>query len=229
MNRYWDLSEKDRSELESADVEAMLAVELMEKGVKKVDPPKLLAVEFPVIPKKTVWIIKRENYSWSQSDVAYETAEAAALGIQGAIWIESAYIGGESSYSIDRTPLKVESLQVAEAADVCAAKSLTEKAAANKKANDAALKDFEAASKCVNEAVEGVWDDWHECRAKAHRYQQVIDTRAEYRAICEGDMVLADKFLLKAYSRDEANAATAWFGETGVCTVEEVEELAEAL
>lgn len=220
MNRYWDLTERERSELTAEQVESMLAIELMEKGVTKVDEPKLLTVEFPEIPKKVVWTIKQGSYS--RSDVAYETADAAAAALKGGFWLKNQWVDGATIYSIERDPLTVEAFEVSEAADVIAVKSQTDKAAANKKANDAALKDYNDACRCAREAVEGVWDDWHDRLRDAAKYKKVIATREEYRSLCDGNERLANTFLAKAYDADTIRAAREWFGEA------ETAEAAEA-
>lgn len=211
MNRYWDLSERERSELDSEQVEAMLAVEMMEKGVTKVEMPELLPVEFPEIPKRVVWTIKQNSYS--RSDVAYDTADEAAAALKGALWLRNQYVDGTSLYSIEREPLTVEAFEVSEAADVMAAKSQTDKASANKKANDAALKDYNDACRCAREAVEGVWDDYRDRQRDAAKYKKVIATREEYRSLCDGNEDLANTFLAKAYDNETILKAREWFGE----------------
>ena len=210
MNRYWDLSERQRSELTAEQVESMLAVELMEKGVQRIEPPKLLPVEFPTVKKTTVWVLKR---GYSQSDVAYETAEAAAAAMKSGFWLDYNSVGDKTVYSINRQEIRVESADVTDASEVAAVKSQADKAKANKKANDDALREYNDNNTAVTEAVEGVWDDYHECRRNAHNYKRVIATREEYRNLCDGDEALADTFLLKAYNRDTIKLALEWFGE----------------
>jgi hypothetical protein len=39
VNRYWNLTEQERSKLTGEEVRAFMDVELMERGVKKIAPP----------------------------------------------------------------------------------------------------------------------------------------------------------------------------------------------
>lgn len=210
MNRYWDLSERERAELTSEMVDSMLSVELMERGVTRVDPPVLLPVEVPSVPRRRLYAIKRNSYS--MSDVAYESAELAAKAVESGLWLSHEYIGDESIWTVSRETLSIDCIEVADVGDMARVKSENDKAKANKKANDAALKDYKAGLQAVEEACEGVWEDWRECRAKQASYQRIIDTLKEYTAICEGDERKAGVFLAKAFKSPDIAAAREWFG-----------------
>ncbi len=212
MQRYWDLSEKERSELTSERVDAMLVVELMEKGVTKVSAPELLPVEPAEIPKTRFYTIKAAN-SYNPCGVAYETIEAASAAMAGAIGISSRYVGDQYVNVREEGSISVESIDICKASDVMAAKSQNDKAAANKKANDKALSDYNAACKAVDDACDGVWEDWNDCRAKAAKVSQIMSTLAEYTAICDGDGDKALVFLGKTFGRPAIEVAFQFAGK----------------
>ena len=54
MKTYWDLSERQRSELSEADVERYIDAELMTKGVLRPEPLEL--VEEPPLPEPAIEI-----------------------------------------------------------------------------------------------------------------------------------------------------------------------------
>lgn len=68
----------------------------------------------------------------------------------------------------------------------------------------------------VSAVTKGVWDNWFECKVKAQNYQKLLDTKAEYEKITEGDAGLARTFLQKIYSDDEISAVELWFSAEAV-------------
>lgn len=212
MNRYWDLAEKQRAELSSEQVEAMLDTELMEQGVVRIEAPAMLPVDVPEIPSTTMYVIK---VGFGHPNYAYKTAEDAAVAMSTAVPLDGVYIGGDYRYCPKpQGTLSIEPLAVHSAADVANNRKAAEQAAANKKANEKATSDYKLACKAVDEVCQGVWDDWHKCRALANRYRKVIATLAEYRTICDGDDKKAMVFLAKAFPQPDIDAAREWYGAT---------------
>lgn len=222
MNRYWDLSEKERAALTSEQVESMLAVELMEKGVVRVEPPVMLPVDFKKPPSTRMYRIKHDR-CYGESGVAYPTVEDAERAMMNAIAVASEYVAGENAYYIHPTAeLSVTAIDIASRADIAACKSSNEKANENKKTNDAANREYDIAVRAVTDATEGVWSDWHVCCAKQSRYQRIVDTFAEYKTLCGSD-ILAATFLGKVFSPEEISAANKWFGFLRIIEVAEAE------
>lgn len=209
--RYWDLTEKQRSELTSEQVEAFLDAELMERGVTRVDAPELLPTEMPELPKSTLYVLKN---GYSTPNYGYRTAEEAAAALSGAIAIEHEYIGGTTYQTIDKGSRTVEiaTVDVNSSADVANNRKLCEQIAANKKTNDSRLKDYQQACKAVDEAVQGVWDNYRSCQCSARENQRIVDTFNSYVKTSDGDKLIAARFLAKTFDLDAIEAAFTWYG-----------------
>jgi mRNA-degrading endonuclease YafQ of YafQ-DinJ toxin-antitoxin module len=209
QRRYWDLSEKERSELTIEQVDSFLEFELMEQGVTKVDEPVLLPVDIAPVQTQLGYALK---HTYSKSSVAYRTPEAAAAALKDAFWLEHQYIAGDYSDIDSGNAISVESIRYVTQADYLATKSQNDKAAANKKVNDKAQDDYKIAARAVENALSGVWEDYRDCQSKAYRLQRVVDTWKEYLRLCEDNVTTAAKFLAKAFKSDEITAACDWFG-----------------
>lgn len=209
MKTYWDHAEKERSELTAEQVESLLALELMEKGVVAPEPPTLLPVEMPEVPKRTIW---KMQSGYQSTSVGYETAEQAAAAIDGAYYIGSANVGGHYVSTAQKADFEAKAEQIVDQGEYVRLKSQIDAANAAKNQNDKALEEYNADLKCANEAVEGVWDDYRGCQGKSWRFKKIVDTRDEYARLCEGNQRVAATFLAKAYPADEILDAMQWFG-----------------
>ena len=211
MQRYWDYSEKDRAELTEDQVESLMAAELMEAGVVRVESPAELCCEMPELTGETWWTIKA-NYSLP--GFAYRNADDAAKAMAGATPLNYEYIGGQHYHIIAGTRKDIEIVPVViyDGASLQAHKSAAEKAAANKKANEAAAQAYLESSRAVDAVVNGVWDDYRKCQATKRRFKKIVDTQAEYTKICDGDERKARVFLAKAFPQPDIDAAFEWFG-----------------
>ena len=188
MNRYWDLTEKQRSELIGDQVRAFLDVELMEKGVAKVASPVIQEVEEIVLTKAEYFEIHRKgDYSDQATGLVFSTAESAASFIKLApLWKESKWeYGSEKYFAQPGRELGMKTIDLSSEVDVSnAAVALKRNKAAedaNRKSRDA----YASAIKAVEDATKGVWDDWNECREKATRCAKVKATREEYMNLCD--------------------------------------------
>ena len=76
MNRYWDLTNKQRSLLTYDQVKALLEVELMEKGVLAVPKPELITTEPVALIKETYYVPHyKGEYSDQAMPFAFRSAE----------------------------------------------------------------------------------------------------------------------------------------------------------
>lgn len=214
MNRYWDLTEQERAKLTSEQIDALLVVELMEKGVVRVEKPELQPVE-EVKPKTERFYgiqVDGEYSSPDQLDICFQSIETAEQFSRMAIMRIKAPYPSYTKHVAYVSGLTIVPLDLPSAAEVVNVKAELEKAAAAKKANADAMTKYNADSKAVDDAVKGVWDDWQACRGKARDAGKVKTTLAEYLGLCDGNRETAEKFLAKAFDEDRIAEAKEWFG-----------------
>ena len=231
MKRYWDYTERERSEMTSEQVEQLLAVELMEKGVARVDPPILDEVDKVEVPKRTFYGVKHAGRYGSEEafDCVFDTADQADafLALKPKYRSHDYSIGAEYDTAMDSV-LSLASFPLCQPQDVTNVKSRIEKSKSAKSANDKKLDDYSKALKTVTSATEGVWEDWRNLRQQTYDMRKVIVTFDEYIRICDGDRDKAKTFLLKAFSEESVGKAFEWFADVlanesfGTAAVDEV-------
>ena len=212
MNRYWNLSEKERAALTREQVTAFLDVELMEKGVSKVVAPELEPIEDVKPRSKRIYGIqcKGDYSSPDVLEIAFETVEDAEAFIKlNPLLVKTSYPLDITEYRF-MADIAVMPRDVPGAHDLSAIKGPLEKAKAAKDANAKRLREYDAAIKVANEATQGVWNDWHECREKQAHAAKVFRTLDEYTGLCAGNAELAKTFLAKVYDADAIKAAEDW-------------------
>lgn len=223
MQRYWDYSEKERSELTAEQVEALMVVELMEKGVAKIERPILAEVVTPELPTTTFYEVQHKgDYSNTSTGYVFATlAQAQAFVDAKPIEIANEYPAytkyAKPCNGFAVCPVELPSMQA-----YLDNKLALEKAKAAKESNDKALKEYNDKAEAMHKATNGVWADWRECRQSALDNKRVIDTLAEYTTICDGDRSKAFVFLGKAFQHEQIQAACEWYG----INIEATEEVA---
>lgn len=217
MNRYWDLSEQERANLTHEQVESMITVELMEKGVVKVDRPDLQDLPDVDVGKKVAYKVGYDGkYSGKDYfDCVFETPEAAQA-FMALLPAKANYdynIGSQWRYFHPVSGLCVERHELCDHTSVLNVKSLLERREAIKKANAAAMSDYNIASKAVDVALSGMWEDYHDCKDTKRRCDMVLETFREYVGICDGDKQKAMVFLSKAYNPGQLEEARKWHSD----------------
>ena len=214
MNRYWDRTEKERAEMTREQVQSFIDVELMEKGVLKVEPPQLQPFEEVVLPKATYYEVYRKGqYGVQGSSVLFLTPEKAQAFIDlGPLWEDSNWNYADKHFAQAGRELSIRSTELPCETDVVNAGSALKRNETIEKNNKELQEGYSNQLKAVEDAASGVWDDWQECQQKAREHKRIIDTRAEYLRLCGNNAMLADTFLAKAFTEDQVKAAKAWFG-----------------
>jgi hypothetical protein len=208
MRRYWDFTEKERSELTYEQVESLLTVELMEKGVVKVPPLELEPEEKPVLEKTTYYLIK---CGYAGSPLVFATAADAEKAMTLAIGKKDCGISYHDDYSVFKPDqMTIEPVQLLQQHQIADVRSAVEKYEAAKKTNEQRRKDHAASMQAAQDAVEGVWDDWNAHRATARGFARVLEVFDDYTRTCEGDKATARKFLEKVYTPADIDKAIAW-------------------
>lgn len=215
MESYWELSEKERAALTSEQVEAYVPVELMREGVPR--PVPLVLIDEPPMPEAD-----KEAYqltiAYSMREVAFPSAEAAAASVDGSCGLIDSTSYGAYPHSVSIHTLKVieepsagvKRVPIYSAARLAEAHEAIEKAAEARAENGRRKKEWKDTTEAEQKAVGGMWTDWHECRAKAAEVQRVLDTRAEYVKLTDGDEDMAESFLAKVYDADAREQAAQW-------------------
>ena len=180
MNRYWDMTKRERAELTHEQIEALLTVELMEKGVVKIDPPNLI----PVIPiPEPDMVLYAPKAGYGTPDYGYRTADEAARMLNGAVTISSDYIGGKSIKTAKTEDLEIAEVKVYSKELLTTHRVAIEKNNAAELENSKAKKLWEEADKKVSDATKSLWSDYYECQSLATRMCKVRDTYKEYVAL----------------------------------------------
>lgn len=227
MNRYWDLSEQERAKLTTEQVEAMLVVELMEKGVVKVEKPTLEPVEEIKLGKTGYFEIQRRGeYGMTGTCLLFTDAVKAKAFIElQPLWEDSRYeYGHDRKFAMPGRELTIKSVELPTELEVVNMAGIISKNKAAEEANKTKLAEYTKAIKAVDDAVKGVWDDWHTCRAKARDAAKVKDTLIEYLGLCDGNTTAALAFLGKAFDEERIAEAKVWFGPEW-----NVQDMADAL
>ncbi len=211
MNRYWDKTEQEKATMTREQVQAYLDVELMEKGVVKVERPILQDLEPVEVPVTRMYEVqKKGSYSSEGTGWCFETMEEAQAFINARPFHYERDWQTDCHYAKPAQEMMIGPIDVPNEADWAMQKARLEKNKAAKQANETVLKDYNKSIEEIQKATSGVWDDWRTCREKATRAQKVIDTRAEYVKLCNGDEAVAKTFLAKAFKEEEIAAADAW-------------------
>lgn len=215
MQTYWDHKEQERAAMTREEVERFLDAELMTKGVLKVAPPILDEVpEVPKAPITTFYRLSREGSShlWG----AYRDLASYAFATIGdaekfvAMKVQEIKESGGITYVEPLAKLAIGPVECVTTQDYLNIKSANDAAQAIRESNNQAEAKYTEASKKTQECLQGVWQDWAECREAQAAHQKVLDTLEEYKKMA-GDEETAVKFLRKAFTNEEITKAFAWF------------------
>ncbi len=211
MRTYWDLTENERAALTREDVTRHIDAELMLKGVLKVAPYVAATVPETSLPVTDYYQIVSSPYS--ALDLAFRSeADAKAVLNLRPLTIASDYEIGDTRFA---KPLDgdygIKVIRLATYDDVLAAKVTLKEAAAAKRENEARARKFKDDSKAVDDALKGLWDDWHTCVSRGREMGRIAATFGEYVATA-GSFPVAAKFLAKVFTVSDIAAAEAWTG-----------------
>lgn len=210
---YWDLSEKERAELTHEAVTRFEAIELMTAGVLPVEPlvldPEPETDEPPTVTHYRV----RSGHTYL--DCAFASMEEAkAFVALKPLRVASSYLNGDWNQTVHYTaPLEgveIVAVELTTQSLFEIEKDGLEKRAAARKENRERMEQHDKAVKKRNEALAGMWSDWHRCRHLDADHRKVVATFAQYVQIAGGDRTVAARFLLKAFTSHEILDAALW-------------------
>lgn len=215
MNKYWDKTEQERATLTDGQVRAYLDVELMEKGVVKVEPPVLREVPKVKLETTTYYEVKYAGkYSPDTCAFVFATPEQAREFINAQpLKNDSDWELGDRQYASPCLEMTVGAIELPSEQGVLNSKSLLSEIKEAKEANTTTSSEYNTAQKAVEEATSGVWENWHLCQARQRECEDVRKTYEEYLTLCGDVTQTAVAFLEKAYSLDRIQAAADWLGD----------------
>lgn len=205
MKTYWDYSERERSRMTQEEVQGLMDVELMTKGVKKIEAPVLKEIKAVSVGKE-VWFEVDGVYFKSADDCQ----KFLALSPKKAMYDYAC--GYDYTYATE-IDTRIEQKELYSRQGLLDLATVLKENKAAKEYNEKVTNEYEKAVKGVLKVTNGVWEDWYVCRDKAARLKGVINTSAEYVRLADGNKEVARQFLLKIYTEDEIKEAEEWFNE----------------
>ena len=212
MKTYWDHTEKERSEMTKKEVELLLDLQLMEKGVLKVKPPIIEPVpEQPKLKQVQVFQIK-EGYS--ATGIAFDSAERAQMFADlNPMKIDYDYaMGSQYQRAEPYKEISIMPIQVCDRAALTEAASLIKQIKAIEDANEKAYNTFSKDNEAVESCLAEVWSDYYQCQDTARQHAKVIETWNEYLKLAGNDEKVASGFLLKAIPVKQVLDSSKWTG-----------------
>lgn len=209
MRTYWDYTERERSELTEEQVKSFLDVEMMEKGILKVEAPKLKEVVAITLPKQRIFTVDIEH-----GKIGFETIEQAQKFVElRPTFVTYDWSLSDKAYYPKQVNLAIVEQEVNTYQGILDAAVTLKRNKENQNYNDEVETAYREALQKVSKVVDRVWTDWHECQQLARDHAKVRATLDEYRKLTGGNEQLAVTFLQKAFDADAIRAAGEWFGE----------------
>jgi len=213
MKTFWDLTDRERAELDPDQVRYYENVELMSAGVLEPLRPDLEPV--PNAPKPTRDVVVVRVGGYRLLDVGFTANESAReflrqLETGQALVIGSEYVGGKSIPVIEKANdlrLVVESAFTAEekAESSIAVRKASEVAERNRKLQE----DYDASVLQRDAVLSKLRDELRRCQETGRRLGRIRATFAEYLDTA-GDPSVALRFLVKAFGGNDVALAFAW-------------------
>jgi hypothetical protein len=213
MKTYWDHTEQERAGMSEEDVRKLLDFELMEKGVLRVAAPVIEDLVDVDLPKKTLYVVKHGSGHYGTEEkigLFFSTLEQAQTFIDLKPMIRLHDYDTSKEYAKTMREPSIIREEAANEQDVLDNRSMLTANKERKQRNAKATQDYEVAARAMEKTLEGVWADWHACKAKASEAQKVIDTLDEYKRLTGGNTELAKTFLAKAFTPERLVAAEEW-------------------
>lgn len=203
MKTFWELTKRERAQLDAEAVKALLPLHLMEKGVKRPAEPQLLPIlEVNLKPAGRVFIA---------AGVAFKTLEQA----EALFRLEPQKLDRNWRHSGEQKFLTPHDYHIQQEhffteGDIDATQSILKTNAEHRSSNEKEQKEFAEATNAVNDVNQEVWSEYWLCKTEARKHAQVKNLFNEYLKMTEGDETMAYRFLKKAEGLEAIQAAWAW-------------------
>ncbi|UCG53602.1 MAG: hypothetical protein JSW58_08595 [Candidatus Latescibacterota bacterium] len=217
MRRYWDLSERERAELNSEEIENFRQVELMEKGLVVPEKPKGIELEDVSVESVKFYVISYVGrYSHSEDlGIAFSCPEDAEafLALRPRFVDYDTAIGSDykTSTPLDhREPPSIKPIGLFPKDKLDSVKEALRSNKKKKEAHRDASNAYQRKLQEIYKESEAIISDWHQCIEKREAVKSLLRTWNRYVELAEGDEAIAGRFLAKAYEREEIQDAFAW-------------------
>lgn len=208
MKTYWQHTPDERGALTRAQVEALVPIQLMEAGVTPPPPLELEDEAAPVLEEQQLFEVVDVSTGYRRpTGTCFESQDEAAAFVEdsGARIIRRDY---GSPDQVDLAPrFAIEAVRVPPIAAVEDAKNEVQRAQAAARRNEVRRKEHARRTAEVTEATKALWADWHEQVERLANRGAVVARFEEYVRLCDGDAVVARRFLLKVHSTTEVDDA----------------------
>lgn len=209
---YWELTRLERGSLTDEEFASFQDYELMRAGV--VRPMANYAVhltekvELPE-PDLEVYCVKTSDYS--SSEIAWQSAEAAARSFGGAVGVVRTVRFGSYPNEVSVKEVSFDSLPTKTEVEFVRAYSSEALAKHREEIESSAARLIEAGKEkaafneqmdAVNKALLGMVSDRAQCSSELHEVLKMEKTMAEYVEMTDGDVETAKKFLKRAFNED---------------------------
>lgn len=215
MERYWDLTEKQRAELTDDQMEAYYAIERMERGAIAPVPPEYKPEVLPEVPTNRYYAVHSKNTYGDKFGCLFRTTDEAQK------FIDLRPLIAESDYTIDyKQTAKVPDEMCIVPVDLPTKDALIGVKPAYVKAHTAATEnkklrdEYDKAQTAYAEVLSKLTQDRYDCQALARKHKKITDTFEAYQRTANGDSGIAMKFLAKAFTDNDIAAAFEWFEMT---------------
>lgn len=209
---YWDLSEPARAALTRDEVARFVDAELMLKGVLAPTPLVLVEESTPKLPGHPVYRIVLGSYDSLEVAFASEADARSFLKLSPARVRSDWALGSENVFLESPEGATIQCVSLPTKTEVETAKVALKEARAAKEENEKRRRIHAEQTKATEDALSGLWEDWHSCCAKATSMARVAETFAKYTGLANGDLTVASKFLRMAFTVAEISAAEEWTG-----------------
>lgn len=216
MKTYWDYNEQERAALTEQQVNSLLDVELMEKGVLKPVAPTLIPIVEPkdIGERKQFYGVEFRGKYGSDEDsrmVFASMDEAKAFMALNPLVADYNYeAGSDYTYAMSLADAKITVKSLFCYEDINRVISLLKKNKSAVEENRSAESKYSEALRIASGVTDGVWKDWYDQRGTRGDMERVVSTYKEYLALTQGDSALALKFLGKVYNQAQIEKAQEW-------------------
>lgn len=201
MKTYWENSDVERMNMKSEEVQALIDIELMTKGIIKVNPPVFKEIKSLDQFEKIIY--------YEVSGILFKTMEQASAFVQLNPLKEGYdyYGAGYDFKYAEVADNSIKTVGLFKADDIKVNQGVFKCNKTAKEYNEAEEKKYKKELEIMDTATSPVWDDWHEKQATRYKCERINETYQDYLKMTEGNAKLAKDFLSKIYSESEINLA----------------------
>lgn len=201
MKTYWENSEVERMNMKHEEVQSLIDIELMTKGIIKVNPPSFKEIKSLDQFEKVIY--------YEVSGILFKTMEQASAFVQ-LNPLKEAYdyygAGYDFKYA-ESADNSIKTVHLFKADDIKINQGVFKWNKTAKEYNEAEEKKYKKELETMDAATSPVWDDWNEKQATRYKCDRINETYQDYLKMTEGNEQLARDFLTKIYSESEIKLA----------------------